>query len=479
MSARDRYSASGGPAPHVGAVVGAALSAAERRALAALDLDGLVAFLRELIAIPSLDGEESPAQRRVAEWMAAAGLATDVWAIDLDELGRHPDWCHEVERDEAVGVVGWYGEKAAGRAAAGSGAGDLAPGDSRPPAPGPSTFGRDLMLNGHIDVVPVGDEAAWTTPPWDPAIRDGRVYGRGAVDMKGGLCCALAAVKAIRDAGVRLRGRVSVASVVGEEDGGTGTLATILRGHTADGAVVIEPTELHVIPAQAGSLMFRLVVHGLSAHGCVREEGVSAVEKFTPLFGALRRLEAERCAGAARAAVAGDPYSLLYARFRLPWPIEVGTVRAGDWASSVPDTLVAEGRYGVAIGEDAPAARRAFEKAIARAAAADSWLAEHPPTVEWWGGRFDPAVTDTADPIVTAVTEAATAVTGESPPIEGVTYGADMRLLVNVGGIPTVLFGPGDVRVAHMPDEFVPSDELRVAAQTLVLTTLRFCGVEE
>ena len=119
--------------------------------------------------------------------------------------------------------------------------------------------------------------------------------------MKGGLCCALFAAKAVRDAGVRLRGRLSVASVVGEEDGGTGTLATILRGHTAHGAVVVEPTRLRVVPAQAGSLMFRLVVHGLSAHGCVREEGVNAVEKFVPLLAALRRLEAERCGVAGKA----------------------------------------------------------------------------------------------------------------------------------------------------------------------------------
>ncbi len=453
--------------------MGAGLSRAERSVLEALDLDGLIAFLRLLIAIPSLDGEESPAQRRVASWMQDAGLETDVWPIDLEELSHHADWCHEVDRDEALGVVGGYGEPAAGSAAADSGA------------------GRDLLFNGHIDVVPVGAESAWTTPPWDPVVRGGRIYGRGAVDMKGGLVCALFALKALRDADVRLRGRVSVASVVGEEDGGTGTLATILRGHSADGAVVVEPTRLHVVPAQAGSLMFRLIVHGLSAHGCVRDEGVNAVEKFVPLFAALRRLEAERCgvAGAGeadaageagrRAAVAGDPNSPLFAGYRLPWPIEVGTVRAGDWASSVPDTLVAEGRYGVAVGEDVDAARRAFEDAIARAAAADPWLAEHPPEVRWWGGRFDPAVTDPAHPIVTTVTGAAADLTGSAPPLEGVTYGADMRLLVNVGRIPTVLFGPGDVRVAHMPDEHVPIAELHVAAQTLVLTALRFCGVEE
>jgi acetylornithine deacetylase len=443
-------------------VSGDQFSTAERRALDALDLDGLVALLRELIALRSLDGQETPAQRRVAAWMADEGLGTDVWPIDLEELARHPDWCHEVERREALGVVGWVGEH------------------------GP---GRDLLLNGHIDVVPVGDEAAWSASPWDPTVKDGRVYGRGAVDMKGGLCCALFVAKALRDAGITLRGRLSVASVVGEEDGGTGTLATLLRGHTADGAVVVEPTQLHVVPAQAGSLMFRLVVHGRSAHGCVREEGVSAVEKFVPLFTTLRRLELERCGVAAEAestevtaggaaAVAGDPRSPLFAGYRLPWPIEVGTVRAGDWASSVPDTLTAEGRYGVAVGEEVAAARRALEEAIARAAAADPWLAVHPPEVEWWGGRFDPAVTDPGHPIVTAVTNAVSDITGSAPPVEGVTYGADMRLLVNVGHIPTVLFGPGDVRVAHMPDEYVPAADLEAAARALVLTAVRFCGVD-
>jgi acetylornithine deacetylase len=366
-----------------------------------------------------------------------------------------------VDRDEALSVVGWCVERAAGRAAGGGGP------------------GRDLLLNGHIDVVPVGDEAAWTTSPWDPAVRDGRVHGRGAVDMKGGLACALFALKAVRDAGVQLRGRLSVASVVGEEDGGTGTLATILRGHRGDGAVVVEPTRLRVVPAQAGSLMFRLVVHGRSAHGCVREEGVSAVEMFLPLFAALRRLEAERCGVETGAAVAGDSQSPLFADHRLPWPIEIGTVRAGDWASSVPDMLVAEGRYGVAVGEDVAAARSVFEQAIAGAAAADPWLAGHPPEVEWWGGRFDPAQTSLDDPIVTTVRAAAAGATGTAPPMEGVTYGADMRLLVNVGRIPTVLFGPGDVRVAHMPDECVAIDDLRAAAETLVVAALRFCGIRE
>jgi acetylornithine deacetylase len=432
------------------------LTAVERRVLDALDLDGLVTLLRELVAFRSLDGRETPVQQRVADWMADEGFATDVWPIDLDELARHPDWSHEVERDEALGVVGWIGE---------------------------DTGGRTLLFNGHTDVVPAGDETVWSSSPWEASVRDGRVYGRGAVDMKGGLCCALFAAKAIRDAGVGLPGRVSVASVVGEEDGGTGTLAAILRGHNADGAVVVEPTRLRVITAQAGSLMFRLVVHGLSAHGCVREEGVSAVEKFVPLLAAMRRLEAERCGvpleDADPSRVAGDPHSPLFDGYRLPWPIDVGTLHAGDWASSVPDTLVAEGRYGVAVGEDVAAARRALEEAVARAAAADRWLAAHPPEVEWWGGRFDPAVTAPDDPVVTTLSGAVRDVSGAVPQVEGVTYGSDMRLLVNVGGIPTVLFGPGDVRVAHMPDEHIAVAELETAARALALAGVRFCGAQE
>ena len=439
-------------------IIDAVLTATERRALAAVDRDGMLDLLRALIAIPSLDGAESAAQEAVAAWMDDAGIATDVWPIDLEQLAGHPDFCAEVRRDEALGVVGWVGD----------------PARERPDA------GRDLLLNGHIDVVPAGDEAAWTTPPWEATVRDGRLYGRGAVDMKGGLCCALAAVKAVNDAGIRLCGRLSVASVVGEEDGGTGTLATIVRGHTADGAIVAEPTRLRVVRAEAGSLMFRLTVPGRAAHGCVREEGVSAIEKFAPLFEALRRLEAERCGvTAGEAAVAGDPRDPLFAGYRLPWPIEVGTLHAGDWASSVPDSLVAEGRYGVAVGEEPAAARRAFEEAIARAAAADPWLHDHPPSVEWWGGRFDPAVTDGGDPFVTTVVAAAASVLGSAPAVEGVTYGADLRLLVNLGGMPTVLFGPGDVRVAHMTDEYVPVDELHSATDALVLAALRFCGARE
>jgi acetylornithine deacetylase len=266
---------------------------------------------------------------------------------------------------------------------------------------------------------------------------------------------------------VQLQGRLFVESVVGEEDGGVGTLAAVLRGYRADGAVVVEPTEMIVSPAQAGALSFRVTVPGLSAHGCVREEGISAIEKFFPIHQALLELEQKR-----NEAIAHP----LYARYRLPYALCIGRVEAGDWASSVADWLVFQGRYGVAPGEGVDKACRQFEEAVAKAVQADPWLCDHPPTVEWWGGQFAPASIPADHLLVETVTAAFAEATGSPARVEGMTYGADMRLLVNEGHTPAVLFGPGDVRHSHRPDEFVPVEDLLAVTRTLALTVARFCG---
>jgi acetylornithine deacetylase len=288
--------------------------------------------------------------------------------------------------------------------------------------------------------------------------------------MKGGLSCAIFAAKAIRDAGVRLKGKLMIESVIGEEDGGVGTLAAVVRGYKADGAVVVEPTELIVAPAQAGALNFRVTVPGLSAHGCIREEGVSAIEKFIPIYQAIMALEHQRNQQIQ------DP---LFADYDLPYAICIGTLQAGDWASSVADWLNFEGRYGVAVGENIVAARRLLEETVAQAAQSDPWLRENPPRLEWWGGQFEPAGISANHPLVNTVSNAFSSIANGTARVLGMTYGADMRLLVNEGQTPTVLFGPGDVRNAHKPDEYVPIDDLVTTVKTLALTALRFCGYEE
>lgn len=416
------------------------MQSVERQVLEAIDLDALLQCLSDLIAIRSVGGRESPAQERVATLMRAFGMEVDVWELDLDRLRALPAYSQEMERDEALGVVGRLG----------------------------SPNGSSLILNGHVDVVPAGELDRWSLPPWKGTVSDGRVYGRGAADMKGGLCCALFAVRAVRDAGIELGGSVIVQSVVGEEDGGVGTLAAIERGHTGDAAIVMEPTELMVSPAQAGAFGFRITVPGRAAHGAFAGEGVNPIDKFLPVYRALRDFERRRNERA------NDP---LFSDYETPYALCVGTVRAGIWPSTVAETLTLEGRMGTAVDEDPGQVKREFEHIVNETARSDSWLRDHPPVIEWCGARFEPAAIRPDHPIVVAVSDSYRTATGDRPIIRGMPYGADMRLLVNEGDTPTVIFGPGDVRRAHAPDEFVPIADLEVATRTLALTILRFCGV--
>jgi acetylornithine deacetylase len=410
-------------------------------ALAAVDADRVVALLQDLVRVPSVTGTaaESEAQHRLERRLRAAGMDTDLWSVDLAETTADPSFPGmEAPRDEAWGLVGEWG------------------GDDGP----------TVVLNGHIDVVPTGDVAQWSADPFDPVVREGVLHGRGACDMKAGLAAQVAAVEALRSAGVRLRGRVQLQSVVGEEDGGLGTFATLRRGHTGDLAVVCEPTSAAVVPACAGALTFRLTVPGRSAHGSTRLEGVDAVEKYLLVHQALRRLEARRNS---------DPHPLM-ARYPLPYPLSVGTVRAGDWASSVPDLLVAEGRLGVVLDEPVDDARADLERAVAEVCAEDPWLREHPVVVEWSGGQFASGRVADDDPLLALVSAAHTDLHGAVPPVHGVPYGSDLRLLT-AAGVPTVHYGPGDVRKAHAPDESVPVAELVDVTRTLVLLVARVCGV--
>ena len=413
-------------------------------ALDAVDEASVVSLLQDLIRIPSMTGtpEESEAQHRLAARLRAAGLDVDLWSIDLEQATSDPAFPGmEAPREEGWGLVGTYGDD----------------------------HGPTLVLNGHIDVVPPGDDTLWTTDPWSAEVRNGRVLGRGACDMKAGLAAQVAAVEALAAAGVRLRGRVQLQSVVGEEDGGLGTFATLRRGYRGDLAVIAEPSSTQLVTACAGALTFRLVVPGRSAHGSMRLEGVDAVEKYLLVHVALRELEARRNRTA-------DP---LMARFALPYPLSVGSVHAGDWASSVPDLLVAEGRLGVALDEPAESARAELEAAVAEVCASDPWLSANPVRVEWWGGQFGSGRLSPGSGLEQLVAGAHSTITGRTPEVHGVTYGSDQRLLTGLGGVPTLIYGPGDVALAHSPDESAPVSELLEVTRALVVLAARTCGTHE
>ena len=320
--------------------------------------------------------------------------------------------------------------------------------------------GRRIVLCGHTDVVPIGDQATWTVDPWAGEVRDGQLYGRGACDMKGGVAAILGALRAVSDAGAveSLTGEVVVAFVPSEEDGGQGMLAAIRAGVTGEMAVITEPSNLDVVVAHAGALTFRLTVPGRAAHASQRREGISALDNLWIL---ARALEADE---AGRNAEESDP---LMSVLGMPYPTILGIVRGGEWASTVIDRIEADGRYGVRLGQSPGDAEAELRACIAAACAEDSFLRDHPATVEIVGGRFGSARVPSDHPLPVGLARVAEAVTGRRPELLGEPYGADMRLLVNEGGTPTVIFGPGDVRVAHSADERVPLAEVEACARVL------------
>ena len=420
------------------------LSSIEHKALASLDEQGLIKALRDLVRIPSATGQEAAAQNWLAQQMRHFGLDVDLWDIDVAELQRHPQFPGmEVDRskDRAVGLVATWRREAG------------------------AASGRRLVFNGHIDVVPEGDRVSWQHEPWGADLVDGRIYGRGACDMKGGLMAALFAIKAIKDSFVPIDGSLMVQSVIGEEDGGIGTFASLLRGHRGNAAIVCEPTRLNLIPAQAGALTFTVRVPGKSAHACVRLEGVSAIEKYLDIHRALIQLERERNS---------EVEHPLLGKLPLPYPLSIGRVQAGNWSSSVPEELIFEGRIGVAMGEASDAVRRQFERTLLNLAEEDPWLRDHPQEIKWSGGQFESGEIPLHHPLVKLCQQCMVDLTSHEPVLQGAPYGSDLRLLVNFGGIPAVLFGPGDVRVAHMPDEHTESSQVILAARAYILAALRF-----
>lgn len=406
--------------------------------------DDAVRLLQELVRIPSVTGDEGAVAEAVERAFRDRGLEVDTWEAAAEEMEPYLDHVGEQEtysgRPNVVGMRMGAGE------------------------------GRSILLNAHMDTVAPGDPAAWRGDPLSGAVEGDLLYGRGSCDMKGGLVTHLIALDALADLGVRLRGDVKVAATVGEENGGLGALSTVLRGHRADAALITEPTRLALVPAQGGSLVFRLTVTGRSAHAAVRDEGVSALEKFIPVFEDLRALERERNE------TLRHP---LYEGMRNKVPINIGLVRAGNWASTVPETLVAEGRVGLIPGEEVGPFKEQVVERILALAERDPWLREHPPEIEWFGGQFAPAEIPPDAPICETVARAHELTTGQKPSIEGVPYGADMRLFVRFGEMPCVMYGAGDVNVAHAPDEHISIPDLLTATKTVALLLTDWCGVAE
>jgi len=413
--------------------------------------DDLRRFTEEFLRFDTTDGNEKPAQEWLESRLDDLGFETYIWEADADTLAAHPSF---PDSDEFVT-------------------------EDRPSVAGVLEFGDPdagptLVLNGHVDVVPA-DEGVWTSEPFDPTWSDGaeELTARGAVDMKTAVgVCAFAALTAHGRFGDDIDGRVVVECVVGEEEGGIGAAAAALDNpypFERDAAIVAEPTSLTPVVATEGCLMKRLELVGRSAHAARRWEGVDVLDKFETIRHRFLELEAER----------GERVTHpRYTEFDNPWPLTIGIVEAGSWASTVAASLTAECRFGVAPGESVDDVEAEYEAALQEVVDDDEWLTEHPPTFDRFTIQFEPAEIDPDEPVVGAV-QAAMREHGLSrtEPL-GETYGADNRHYV-AAGIPTVVFGPGDIEQAHFPDETLVWEDALVAGEVIVDAVSTFLADDE
>ncbi|MFC0274329.1 peptidase [Metabacillus herbersteinensis] len=403
-----------------------------------------VQLLQKLVQEKSVQHEEAPAQAIILEKCRQLQLEIDLWEPGGISLRTHPEFVstrpHFQDSPNIVAILKGTGK------------------------------GRSVILNGHIDVVPEGEQSQWHDDPYSAKVNNGRVYGRGSTDMKGGNVSLLLAIEAIKESKIPLKGDVIFQSVIEEESGGAGTLAAILRGYKADAAIIPEPTNLKIFAKQQGSMWFRLKVKGRSAHGGTRYEGVSAIEKSYSVIEHIKELETNRNQRIT---------DTLYKNIPIPIPINIGKISGGTWPSSVADTVVLEGRCGIAPDETVETVKVEFSNYLDTLKEKDIWFGEHPVEIEWFGARWLPNDLSLQHDIIQILSNEYKLIKSEDPTIEASPWGTDGGLLATVGNIPTVVFGPGTTEVAHFPNEYIEIDKMIDSAKIIVSFLIEWCGVLE
>ncbi|GAA4409395.1 ArgE/DapE family deacylase [Quisquiliibacterium transsilvanicum] len=414
------------------------------RILDAVDagFDRQLAFLADLVRMPSLRCAEAPAQDFMATAMRTRGLAVDRWKIEVADLRHLPGFSPvAVSYDNAYNVVGTHRPR--------------------------TQSGRSLILNGHIDVVPTGPADMWTHPPFEPALKDGWMYGRGAGDMKAGLVANLFALDALAAAGVAPAADVHLQSVIEEECTGNGALACLQRGYRAQAAIIPEPMGESLLTAQVGVMWFQVRVRGRPAHVAYAGTGSNAIEASWPLVQALHALEHEWN-------MCGHPAFEGHAH---PINFVLSRIEGGDWTSSVPAWCTFDIRIGMFPGMELEGVRGEIEATIARASRGDPFLAANPPEVVYHGfqavGYELPAGTEAQATLARCHERVA----GAPLQVTSSTATTDARVLGIYGGITTMVYGPRSESI-HGFDERVDIESIRRVTKTIALFVAEWCGTE-
>jgi acetylornithine deacetylase len=353
-----------------------------------------------------------------------------------------------------------------------------------------SAGGPSLAFNGHIDVVPVGDASTWSHDPWSGDLASERLWGRGAADMKGGVACALVAMRAIRDSGITLRGNLWAHIVSDEEVVGRGTRHLLRRLPPVDAVLVAEPTDLTIMPVEGGLVHFRIEVDGRESHagnryqsihagGLGHDAGVNAIEKMVRIMSAIQDLERQW------ATLRDHP--LLPAGFNTIAPgIIVGGPGGGAGGrlnvisnpGTAPNYCAIEYNLWFLPGESFENICDEVESVVQTTCQLDPWLRTHPPRFTWKlrDIYFPPAATAPNHPFIRALT-ASLETLGQEPVVRAFTAASELAWYAEVD-IPGAIFGPGRIAQAHSPDEHVEVDQLHAACACMALTALAWCGAD-
>lgn len=403
--------------------------------------DAAIAFLQKMVTIPSVTGDEAAIQEFVGNYMNGIGLDVDSWETDWEELKKHPGY-----RPVARGY-----ENRPNIVATLKGEGG----------------GRSLLLNGHTDVIPVGNGEGWSDDPWSGKIENGRIYGRGSCDMKSGVASHILAVEYLKALGIKLKGDVLINVVIDEEVSGHGTLDTVIRGYKADAGISGETSDLAVQPACIGRIWFEISVAGKPAGIQQRYNGISGIELGNKVVKAVQELEDHRVA------TVKHP---LYPNALDSLPCIIGSFQAGNYPSAFPDTALLKGSIGTVPGEDHEGVKQSLVDKIAEMAAQDPWMKDHPPVVRFVGYDAQASEIPVNHPIVDLVSKTYTELTGKQPVISGRQGAADTRFLNEYADTPTVIFGPGSTAVMHSNDEYVSIEDYITAIKVMALCIYDWCG---
>ena len=404
-----------------------------------------VQMLSALVAEPSLLGDEASAQRLMAQHFKQLGLRVDEFEIDLDKIRDHPGFSPSIlpyaGRRNVVGV-------------------------HQPSGP---VRGKSLILNGHIDVVPVGAQRLWTRPPFAPWIAGDKLYGRGSGDMKAGIVAYCMAFEALRNLGYEPAAPVYLQSVIEEECTGNGALSCLVQGYKGDAALIPEPIP-GIMTSQMGVMWVGIEVLGLPVHAAVAQTGVAAIEVAQYLCAKLKELEAQWNEPANR-----HPH---YAHHDHPINFNIGKLSGGEWASSVATQCRADVRIGFYPGMK-PAQVRALIEAVIKAA-----YEAHPKKASvryeliYEGFQAEGMLVDMNQPMIDMLKACHHEVAGGQMELIASTATTDARFFQLYGGIPATCYGPASGNT-HGIDEWVSIASMMEVAQVLALFIARWCRLNE